>query len=58
MFRADNKKIATAFLHPFHNLMSGSNSGRIPVWDGTTGVNWLVPGTLRDSPSLGIVGVG
>lgn len=43
MFRSDNKKIATAFLHPFHLLMQGSNTGRIPVWDGSAGNNWLTP---------------
>lgn len=43
MFRSDNKKIATAFLHPFHLLMQGSNTGRIPVWDSSAGNNWLIP---------------
>lgn len=55
MFRQDNKKIATAFLHPFHILMQSANTWRVPAWDGTAGINSLVPGTIRDNPAQGII---
>lgn len=58
MFRADNKKIATGFLHAFDNLMSGSYSLRVPVWNGAPGVMQLRPGTIRDDITRGLVGIG